>query len=89
MDTILEATEWVVPWAMWGWATLFIVLLIFELYTLWWNNEKGDGKQRANLTAYVSAFFRVGNRRLKYSASAAILIAVFIYFLGHFLEWWK
>lgn len=84
----MNTTDWVVSWAMWGWASLFVVMLIFELYTLWWNRYRGDGKQRANLTAYVSAFFRVGKRRLKYSAGPAVIIAVFVYFLGHFLEWW-
>ena len=79
-------SDWTVSWAMWGWGILFAAMVAFEGYTLWWN-RKHDGK-RANLTAYVSAFFRSGDRRLKYSAGPAVLIALFVYFLGHFLEWW-
>lgn len=77
-------TSWVVDWAMWGWAILIGAL--FEIYTLWWN--KSHKGKRANLSAYVSAYFRSGNRRLKYSAGGAVVIALFVFFIGHFLHWW-
>jgi hypothetical protein len=78
--------DWTVSWAMWGWGILFFAMVVFEFYTLWWNRtHKG---KRANLTAYVSAFFRAGSRRLRWSAGPAVLIALFVYFVGHFLEWW-
>jgi hypothetical protein len=80
-------THWAVGWAMIVWGALFAIMVGFEIYTLYWN-KKNPGK-RANLTAYVSAFFRAGKRRLKYSVGPAILIALFLYFLGHFLEWWR
>jgi hypothetical protein len=69
-----------------GWAALIAIMLAYELYTLRWN-KRHPGK-RANLSSYVQAFFRAGERRLKYSAGGAILIATFVYFTGHFLRWW-
>ena len=80
-------TDWTVGWAKWGWAILIGAMLVFELYTLWWN-KRNKGK-RANLTAYVSAFFQRGDRRLKYKAGPAVLVVVFVYFLGHFMDWWR
>ena len=79
--------DWTVGWAMWAWALIFAAMVALELYTLHWN-RKHRGK-RANLTAYVSAFFRAGDRRLKWSVGPAVLIALFVYFLGHFLNWWS
>lgn len=79
--------DWTVKWAMWIWASLFTAMVLFELYTLYWN--KSHPGKRANLTAYISAYFRSGKRRLAYSAGPAVLIALFIYFMGHFLEWWR
>jgi hypothetical protein len=79
----IERYDWVVPWAMWVWGALFAAMVVFELYTLWWN-KRNPGK-RANLSAYVSAYFRSGERRLKYSAGSAVLIALFMFFLLHFL----
>jgi hypothetical protein len=77
-------------WVSWphmiGWAVIFAVMLVYELYTLWWN-RKNKGR-RANLTAFVMAFFGTSNRRLKYRAGSAVLIAVFVFFLGHFMGWW-
>lgn len=80
-------TDWTVGWAKVSWALLFIAMVALEAYTLRWNH-KHPGHKRANLTAYVSAFFRAGDRRLKWSVGPAVLIALFVYFLGHFLEWW-
>ena len=81
--------DWTVGWAMWAWALIFAAMVALELYTIFWNRRhKGSGK-RANLTAYVSAFFRAGDRRLKWSVGPAVLIALFVYFLGHFLNWWS
>lgn len=77
---------WVSVPHMLGWAALIAAMLVYELYTLRWNKtHKG---KRANLSAYVSAFFGAGERRLKYHAGAAVLIAVFVFFVGHFLGWW-
>ena len=78
--------DWVTPWAMYGWGVLFLAVLIFELVTIAFNNtERGKGK-RANLTAYVRAFFGIGERRLKYSMPRWILIGFMVWLLLHFLE---
>lgn len=78
------------PWIstphMVGWGVLFAAMVLYEGYTLWWNRSH-PGK-RANLSAYVSAFFGAGNRRLRWSVGPAVLIALFVFFLGHFLGWW-
>jgi hypothetical protein len=71
---------------MLGWALWIGAGLLFEAYTLWWN--KSHPGRRANLSAYVSAFFGAGDRRLRYHAGAAVLIATFVFFAGHFLGWW-
>ena len=76
-------TSWVSVPHMLGWAALLGAMLVYELYTLAWN-RRNKGK-RANLSAFVQAFFQRGNRRLKYKAGPAILIAVFVVFLLHFL----
>jgi hypothetical protein len=81
-----DEQAWVSVPHMLGWAALFAVMLGYELYTIFWNRNH-PGK-RANLTAYVMAFFGTGRRRLKYQAGSAILIAVFVFFLGHFMGWW-
>ena len=78
-------TSWVVGWAMFVWAFLIGAMLAFELYTVYWNRKHNGSGKRANLSAYISAFFQRGNRRLKYKAGSAILIAVFVVFLLHFL----
>ena len=93
----MQALEWTVRWAMWGWAILIGLILAFELYCLWWNHKYGhDRGQRANLTAYAMAFFRTHDRyRLRYTAGPAVLIALFCWFIVHFLgwervwDWWK
>jgi len=71
---------------MLGWGAIIALMLPSEIYTISWN-RKHKGK-RSNLTAYVRAFFQRGDRRLKYKAGPAILIAVFVFFLGHFMAWW-
>lgn len=80
-----ESTGWVVPWAMWVWAALFAAIIVFELFTLWWNNARGDGAQRANLTAYVRAYIGVGDRRLKRRARPVVVILFLGWLLLHFL----
>lgn len=71
---------------MFGWAFWIAVGLLFEFYTLWWN--KSHLGKRANLSAYVSAFFQAGNRRLRFKAGRAVLLGTFVFFTGHFLGWW-
>lgn len=83
---MIDPQAWVSVPHMLGWAVLIAIMLAYEFYSLAWN-KKHQGK-RANLSAYVSAFFRAGDRRLKYSAGGAILIATFVFFTGHFLGWW-
>lgn len=79
-------TDWTVPWAMFIWAFWIAVGLLFEFYTLRWN--KAHPGKRANLSAYVSAFFQAGNRRLRFKGGPAILLGTFVFFTGHFLGWW-
>jgi len=78
-------TDWVVDWAAWIWGATFLFILVFEIYTLIWNNKRGDGKQRANLTAYVRAYFGVGDRRLKRSGRPWVMAAFLVWLLLHFL----
>lgn len=78
-------TDWVVPWAAWVWGGLFAAVLAFEIFTLYWNKEH-RGK-RANLTAYVRAYFGVGDRRLKRSGRPWIMVAFLGWLLLHFLGW--
>jgi hypothetical protein len=77
---------WVVPWAAWIWGGLFAAILVFELFTLKWNKAHHDG-QRANLTAYVRAYFGIGDRRLKRSARPWIMVVFLGWLLLHFLGW--
>lgn len=78
-------TDWVVQWAAWGWGLLFGGVLVFELYTLWWNRKRGDGKQRANLTAYVTAAIGVGKRRLNRRMSKWVMVGFLGWLILHFL----
>jgi hypothetical protein len=77
--------DWTVPWAMYVWGGLFAAVLVFEIFTLYWNKEH-KGK-RANLTAYVRAYFGVGDRRLKRSGRPWIMVAFLGWLLLHFLGW--
>lgn len=79
--------DWTVDWAIKGWAIIFLAVIVFEIYTLWWNKKHGNGR-RANLTAYVRAYFGIGDRRLKRRGRPAVMVAFLVWLLGHFLEWW-
>lgn len=81
----MNDTAWVVPWAAWGWGLLFAAVLVFELWTLYWNSKYGDGQQRANLTAYVTALIGVGKRRLNRRMSKWIMVAFLGWLILHFL----
>jgi hypothetical protein len=78
--------EWVVPWAAWIWGWLFAAVLVFEIFTLYWNNKYGDGTQRANLTAYTKAFFGIGDRRLRRRLPRWVMVVFLLWLLLHFLE---
>lgn len=78
-------TDWVVPWAAWGWGIIFAAVIVFELWTMYWNRKYGDGRQRANLTAYARAYFGVGDRRLKRSGRPWIMVAFLGWLILHFL----
>jgi hypothetical protein len=77
-------TTWAVPWAMYVWGGLFAAVLVFEIYTLFWNKQH-KGK-RANLTAFVRAAFGVGKRRLKYQLPKWLMVVFLAWLLLHFLE---
>ena len=81
----MNEQAWVVPWAAWGWAVIFAAVIVFELFTLWWNRKRGDGEQRANLTAYVRAYFGVGDRRLKRRGRPIVMVLFLGWLLLHFL----
>lgn len=68
------------------WYAWIVVGVVYELYTLWWNEKRRDegDPRRANLTAYVRAAFRVGERRMKWHAPVWVLWAVMTWFTLHF-----
>lgn len=78
---------WTVPWAMWTWGLLFALVILFEVVTLVWNELYGDGR-RANLTAYVRAYFGIGDRQLKRRGRPAVMVAFLVWLTGHFMGWW-
>lgn len=79
--------DWFPAWSMWVWASLFGAVLVFELVTIYWNNSKhAKPGQRANLTAFVQAFFGIGDRRLKFSLPAWIMVAFLGWLIVHFLD---
>lgn len=78
-------TDWVVPWAMWVWAAIFAAVILFELFTLWWNNARGDGRERANLTAYVRAYFGIGDRKLRRRGRPIVMVLFLGWLILHFL----
>lgn len=69
---------------MWVWGALFAAVLVFEMITLYLNRKADDGTRR-NLTAYVQAYFGIGNRRLKRSARPWIMAVFLGWLLLHFL----
>lgn len=79
--------DWYPPWALYAWGGLFLGVLVLELVSLWWNNSKrAEPGQRANLTAFVQAFFGIGERRLKYSMPRWIMVAFLAWLVIHFLD---
>jgi hypothetical protein len=76
--------EWIVPWAMWIWAALFLAIIVFELIMLIMNSKIDDGSRR-NLTAYVQAWIGVGKRRLTKRGPRLVVIVFLLWLLFHFL----
>lgn len=81
----MNPSDWTVPWAMWVWGGLFAAVIVFEIITLVWNNLYGDGTQRANLTAYVRAYFGIGDRRLKRRGRPVVMVLFLGWLILHFL----
>jgi hypothetical protein len=75
--------EWIVPWAMWIWAALFLAIIVFEIIMLIMNSKIDDGSRR-NLTAYTRAFFGVGDRRLSRRLPLWIFVAFWVWLGLHF-----
>jgi hypothetical protein len=78
-------TSWTVPWSMYVWGALFAAVLVFEIITLYLNRKADDGTRR-NLTAYVRAFFGVGDRRLRRQGPKWLMVVFLVWLLLHFLE---
>lgn len=76
---------------MWVWALWMAAGLAYEFYTLWWNKRrrKAGDPRKANLTAYVQAFFQTHpQRRLKWHLPPWALTAFFAFWWGHFMGWY-